>query len=160
MPPEPSSALTGTASPRNPNDLEWLTTLVQTLANQAVTRDEVIAYLGEDAGPSPNDSKRRRVRAHSPYVESVEVFSLPHVKIDVALDLRFKSGSEPGRSAMEQAVGALGFMPRAPGDFSSGTKLSHYERGSHGTTRVFVELAKNDETRVVGLHIDVDGVTH
>jgi hypothetical protein len=146
------------ASPRDAGDLAWLGELARVLASRPVTRDEVIAYLGRDDGPSPNDSRRRRVRPHSAHLAMVEVYPLAHIQIDVALDIEFQASSRPARSAMEQALGALRSMPRSPDDFSSGEKLAHYVNGTYATARVFVELDRKDPSRVAKVHVDADGV--
>jgi hypothetical protein len=48
------------ANPKSPSDLGWLTELVRTLAARKVTREQLIAHLGTDTGPSPHDSSRGR----------------------------------------------------------------------------------------------------
>lgn len=155
--PPPAEAFTGVATPKNPSDLAWLTELVRTLAARKVTREQVIGYLGTDAGASPENSSRRRVRPHSPYLASVEVYALSHVRIEVAVDIEIAENARPNRSAIESAVGALTPMPRNPDDFSSGPRLAHYEAGAYATARVFVELDSRDPTRVAKIHVDADG---
>ncbi len=146
------------ANPASPDDVGWLAELVHTLANVAVSRAELVAFLGEPAGSDMWDEKRELVRPLSPLIESAVVYPLSHIGIDVAVDLQFQEGSALLRESVERALGELRAMPRAPDDFSSGPKLAYRREGAHGTARVFVELHPSDETRVRSIHLDVDGV--
>lgn len=157
-PPATPSPFAGPAMQKNPNDLGWLSELIRVLADEPATREHVSAYLGTDAGADMQHVGGRLVRGHSPYFEKVAVYQMPHVHIEVALDIAFAANSRPGRSAIQSAVGPLQSLPRAPDDISSGAKLAHYREGKHGRARVFIELDPKNETQVASIHVDVDGV--
>lgn len=157
-PPEAPSPFAGPATQRNPVDLAWLTELVRVLADEPATREQVGAYLGKDAGPDMQHPNGRLIRGHSPYFEKASVYPLPHLKIEVAVDISLAANSRPNRSAIGSVLSPLEAMPRAPDDFSSGPKLAHYRKGKHGTARVFVELDPKNQNEVRSIHVDVDGV--
>jgi hypothetical protein len=94
----------------------------------------------------------------SQHLDSVKVYPLAHIRIEVAMDISFAKDGRPSRGTMQSATGPLQAMPRAPDDFSSGPKLAYYEKGAYGTVRVFVELDKANDTQVAAVHVDVDGV--
>lgn len=148
----------GPALPESPNDLAWLAELVRVAADEPISRAQVVDYLGQPTGVDSFNPSRQLVRAHSPFLAKVTIYPLPHIRIDLAVDLEFAEGSRPGRSAMASALGPLAPMARAPDDFHSGQKLSLYRRGKHGTARVFVELDPKNDTQVRSVHVDVDGV--
>jgi len=157
-PPANDGPFSEPAYPRNPSDLGWLSHLVETLSKKPVTRDQVIAFLGQDGGADTASAGRRKVSPRTQYFENVVVYPMPHVKIDVALDVRFAKNGRPSRSTIGSVFGDLQAMPRAPDSQGSGPKLAHYEKGPHATVRVFVELDPADQTRVASVHVDVDGV--
>lgn len=142
---------------KHPNDFAWLTKLVDTLANQPATRDDVIAYLGQDGGGDTSRAGARNVKPRSPYLSKVTVYALSHIKIEVAMDIVF-GNDKPTRSVLQSALGPLQSMPAKPDAIGSGPSFAYYKEGTRGTVRVFVEFdAKNDQ-KAVSLHVDVDGV--
>lgn len=156
-PPATASPFSEPAMQKHPNDFAWLTKLVDTLANQPATREDVIAYLGQDGGPDPLNSGRRNVAPRSPYLSKVTVYGLPHIKIEVAMDIVF-GNEKPTRSVLQSALGPLQSMPAKPDAIGSGPSFAYYKEGKRGTVRVFIEFdAKNDQ-KAVSLHVDVDGV--
>jgi hypothetical protein len=157
-PPSPSpSPFSEAAVQKHPNDFSWLTKMVDTLANQPATREDVIAYLGQDGGADPLNSGRRNVKPRSPYLSKVTVYGLPHIKIEVAMDIVF-GNDKPTRSVLQSALGPLQSMPAKPDAIGSGPSFAYYKEGTRGTVRVFIEFdAKNDQ-KAVSLHVDVDGV--
>ncbi|MFO0570836.1 MAG: hypothetical protein U0263_34685 [Polyangiaceae bacterium] len=148
------------ATPKNPADLSWLTHLVKTLAKEPATREHVSEFIGKDAGADTTGAGYRRVKAHSPYLEKVLVYPMPHLRIEVAMDMTFATNSRPGRSAIESALGPLQSMPAAPDAKGAGPKFAAYEKGTRGTVRVFVEFDRANPTQVASVHVDVDGASH
>jgi hypothetical protein len=152
-----SSPFPEPAMQKNPNDLAWLTQMVDTLANQPATREDVIAYLGQDGGADDSRSGARKVKPRSPYLSAITVYALAHVKIEVAMDIVF-GNDKPTRSLLQSVLGPLQSMPAKPDAIGSGPTFAFYKEGKHGTVRVFIEFdAKNDQ-KAVSLHVDVDGV--
>lgn len=142
---------------KNPNDFGWLTQMVDTLANQPATRDDVIAYLGQDGGADTSRAGARVVKARSPYLSKVTVYGMPHIKIEVAMDIVF-GNDKPTRSVLQSALGPLQSMPAKPDALGSGPTFAFYKEGKRGTVRVFIEFDPKNDQKAVSLHVDVDGV--
>lgn len=129
------------------SDLDWVNQLVNALATGTFTREQAIAFLGEDAGPDPSHEKGRLVRPRSKLLASASVYPLEHIGTPVAIDVVFAPGSAPTLDRLAARLGPFAPMPRAPDDFTSGDKLAHYvERaGSKTSVRVFAELDRESK---------------
>lgn len=154
----PATASAAHAS--DPRDLAWLNELVKALETGTATREQVVAFLGTDAGPSPTNEGGRVVRPRSALLASATVYPLPHIEIKVAMDLAFTPGAMPTLDALAHRLGSFDPVPRAPDDFGSGEKFVHYSQRADTKTevRIFAELAHDAGRRVAKLHIDVEAL--
>ena len=140
---------------RNARDLRWLKKLVHALATGKATRNQVIKYLGRDAGKDPNNPTHRRVKPHSRFIKRAVVYPLTHIGTPVAMDIYFTTAGRPTFAALKKLLGRFRPVPRNPGDFRSGPRFAHYftPKGSKTTVRVFAELTRSKQ-RVVKLFLD------
>ena len=154
--PMPKGVLDPPMNATDPADLAWLDELVKALATGTVTREQVIAFLGDDAGPAPDRTGGRVVRPRSKLLASATVYPLAHIDTPVAMDIVFAPGASPSLDALERRLGAFKPTPRAPDDFTSGPKFALYvdRKDTRTTVRVFAELAKGAQRDVAKLFLD------
>jgi hypothetical protein len=123
------------------DDLDWLDRLISAMKLGA-SREEVVAFLGDDAGPLTDGTDGRSVRPRSKLLAEASVYRLPHIEEPVVVDITFSRAGMPALEAVTKHVGALRPVAPAPDDFASGPKLVHYVESPSTKieVRVFVEL--------------------
>jgi len=137
------------------HDLDWLDGLVKGLATGTMTREQAIAFLGDDAGPDSSRQGGRLVRPRSKSLASASVYPLDHIGTPVAVEIAFAPDAMPTLDALAAKLGPFRPMPRAPDDFRSGDKFACYvERADTKTTvRIFAEQDRTSK-RIAKLFVD------
>ena len=137
------------------HDLDWLDQLVKDLSTGTMTREQAIAFLGDDAGQDSSRQGARLVRPRSKTLASASVYPLDHIGTPVAIEIAFAPDEMPTLDALAAKLGPFRPMPRAPDDFTSGDKLACYvERADTKTTvRIFAEQDRASK-RIAKLSLD------
>jgi hypothetical protein len=130
----------GTSMPRPKTmNLSWLDQVIVMLQTNTARKETLAAFFGINLTNASSDGWS----AISKYgLVKVRIYDLPHVTIDIALDVVFEDGSRPRLGDLEARLGNSHLVPRAPDDFSSGDRVAFYPQNgeSPAFVRVFSEL--------------------
>ncbi|MEN6318411.1 MAG: hypothetical protein ABFD82_06605 [Syntrophaceae bacterium] len=133
-------------------NLDWLDQVVVMLQTNTTRKEDLASFFGINLAKKPSDGWS----AVSKYgLVKVKIYDLPHIAIDIAVDVVFEDGLRPRLAELERRLGKSHLVPRAPDDFSSGNRVAFYPQSGKSPVfvRVFAEMEKNKST-LIKLQID------